>query len=103
MRLVQVLPETRRTNSATFSAIMIVAALVFAKVTAGMTEVSITRKRSNPRTRNSGSTTERASPPMWQVLAGWNTVPPRVRANFRRSVSPGRVSASHRSRNAGWR
>ena len=93
LRLVQALPETRRTNSAPFSAIMIVAALVFAEVTAGITEASITRKRSTPRPLSSVSTTERASPPMRQVLVGWNTVPPRVRANSRRSVSPGRATS----------
>ena len=60
---------------------MIAAALVLVETTRGITDASMTRSRSTPRTRSRASTTERASPPMRQVPAGWNTVPPLARAN----------------------
>src|SRR5439155_23052444 len=65
-----------RTRSAAFSAIMIVAALVFPDTTAGMIEASTTRSAPMPRTRSSGSTTAIGSLPILHVLVGWNTVPP---------------------------
>jgi hypothetical protein len=61
---------------------MMVAALVLAEITFGMTEASITRSRSMPLTCNEGLTTARGSDPMRQVLVGWNTVPPKPRAKL---------------------
>jgi hypothetical protein len=54
-----------------FSEIMIVAALVLELTTLGMTELSQIRNPSIPRTRNCGSTTESASPPIRHVPTGW--------------------------------
>src|SRR6185369_6128224 len=96
-----------RTSAAPFSPIMIAAALVLVETTRGITDASMTRSRSTPRTRKRASTTERASPPMRQVPAGWNTVPPLARANASSAVGvvtplPGRYSSPvTRPRNAG--
>ncbi len=87
---------------------MIAAALVLVETTRGITEASITRRPSTPRTRSRSSTTERASPPMRQVPAGWNTVPPLARANASSAAGvatslPGRYSSPvTRPRNDGW-
>lgn len=59
-----------------FSAIMKVGAFVFADVIRGITDASITRRFSKPRTFKFGSTTESASLPIRQVPTGWKTVPP---------------------------
>ena len=56
-----------RTSAAPFSPIISDAALVFAAVTMGITDASITLSRSTPRTRNSGSTTDVGSLPIRQV------------------------------------
>jgi hypothetical protein len=45
-------------RSAAFSAIMMVAAFVFARVIVGITDASTTRRPSTPYTRKFGSTTE---------------------------------------------
>ena len=58
-------------RSAPFSPIMIEAALVFELISRGMIEESITRSRSMPRTRSSGSTTASASTPILQLPTGW--------------------------------
>jgi hypothetical protein len=60
-----------RIMSEAFSAIMIDGALVFELFRRGITELSQMRNPSMPRTRNCGSTTEPASPPMRQVPTGW--------------------------------
>ena len=57
-------------RSAAFSAIMMVAALVFDDTMRGITELSQTRKPSMPRSLSEGSTTASASPPMRQVPTG---------------------------------
>src|SRR5581483_5771091 len=54
-------------RSAAFSAIMIVAAFVLARVIVGITDASTTRSPSVPYTRSSGSTTE----PIAHVEVGW--------------------------------
>src|SRR6185312_13809489 len=59
-----------RIRSAAFSAIMIVAAFVFARVIVGITDASTTRRPSTPKTRSSGSTTA----PIAHVDVGWYTV-----------------------------
>jgi hypothetical protein len=59
---------------------MSAAAFVFAEVTVGNTDASITRRRSTPRTRSCGSTTASSSLPMRHVPDAWNTVPPVRRA-----------------------
>jgi hypothetical protein len=59
-----------KSSDAPFSAIMKVGALVFDEVTDGMTEASMTRNRSTPRTRNCSSTTEAESTPMRQLELG---------------------------------
>jgi hypothetical protein len=57
--------------SAPFSAIMMVGALVLVDVTAGITEASMTRSRSSPRTRNSLSATHIVPDPIMQVQLAW--------------------------------
>ena len=52
-----------RTRSAPFSPIMMVVALVLPPMMDGITEASITRRLSTPRTWSSGSTTESSSRP----------------------------------------
>src|SRR5690606_16572572 len=100
-------PRAWRTSSAPFSPMSRVAALVLADTIAGITDASMTRRRSTPRTRSSGSTTEAASLPMRQLPDTWNTVPPRCRANSAsspslRTSSPGMYSAPPiNARNAG--
>ena len=59
------------TRSAPFSAIIIVGAFVLPRVIVGITEASITRRPSTPRTRSSGSTTASSSVPIRQVPTGW--------------------------------
>ena len=94
--------------AAPFSPIAIAAALVLVETSRGMTEASITRSPSMPRTASRSSTTAPASPPMRQVPAGWNTVPPLARAKASSAVAvvmplPGRYSSPvTRPRNAGW-
>ena len=56
--------------SEAFSAIMIVAACVFARVIRGITDASTTRSPSTPKTRSSASTTD----PIAHVDVGWYTV-----------------------------
>jgi hypothetical protein len=82
--------------SAPRSPTMMVAALVLADTTLGITEASMTRKPCTPRTFRSGSTTARSSVPIRQVLVGWNTVPPCPRAKASRSIEPGSFSSTHR-------
>src|SRR5437773_2346699 len=57
----------RRMMSAAFRAKAMAGALVLARINEGMIDVSQTRSPSTPRTRSSGSTTERSSAPMRQV------------------------------------
>jgi hypothetical protein len=52
----QFLPHGGFDHRGAFSAIMIVGALVLVEVTTGITEASMTRGPSRPRTRNSSST-----------------------------------------------
>ena len=52
------------------SPIMMLAALVLADTTLGITDASITRKPSTPRTLSCGSTTAAWSAPILQVLVG---------------------------------
>ncbi|CEJ18001.1 hypothetical transmembrane protein [Ralstonia solanacearum IPO1609] len=63
----------RRIRSAARSAIMMTGALVLPPMSVGITDASITRSPSMPRTRSSGSTTAAVSsaPPMRQVPTGW--------------------------------
>ena len=57
--------------AAAFSAIIMVGALVLPPMSLGMTEASITRKPSTPRTLNSQSTTDVGSLPMRHDPTGW--------------------------------
>src|SRR6266446_645528 len=59
-----------RIIAAPFSPIMIVGALVLPVVTVGITEASMTRSPSSPRTLRRGSTTAIASVPILQVPTG---------------------------------
>jgi hypothetical protein len=63
-------PCVARIMSLAFSAIMMVAALVFDETTVGMMDASTTRSPAIPLKRNCGSTTAAASAPMRQVPTG---------------------------------
>ncbi len=63
--------QLERIRSAARSAIIMVGALVLPPISVGITEASITRSPSTPRTRNCVSTTEASSLPMRQVPMGW--------------------------------
>ena len=63
--------ERPRSRSTAFSAIITVGALVLPPINDGITEASMTRKPSTPRTRSSGSTTLVGSLPMRQLPTGW--------------------------------
>ena len=65
-----------RIRSAARSAIMIVGAFVFPPISVGMTDASITRNPSTPRTRNAGSTTDAASSPCGRCRWGGRRFPP---------------------------
>ena len=63
--------QTSNIMSATFSAIIMVGALVFPEMIEGIIDASTTLRPVTPRTRACGSTTEPASAPMRQVPTGW--------------------------------
>ena len=58
-------------NSAAFSAMAMIGRLVFPLITVGISEPSITRRLSMPRTRSLLSTTASRSSPMRHVPTGW--------------------------------
>lgn len=58
-------------NSAAFSAMAMIGKLVFPLITVGISEPSITRRLSMPRTRSLLSTTASRSSPMRHVPTGW--------------------------------
>jgi AcrR family transcriptional regulator len=90
-------------ESAPFSAIMTVAALVFPLMIAGITDASTTRRPSMPRTLRSGSTTARSSTPIAQVPTAWYSVCDRFLAWSASVASSGFASAGRFDRQAGLR